>query len=275
MRESIDELLNSEAYKEFLSSFSITDSEAATHETRRTKMKWWWEPYLGVGLMILFAAAIANLILDLTDPILSGYAIIAAMLVLLTEIAIQIAVRFQADSSEVADRDLVRYKIKRCIDHYQNERYEALFDDLSVADDIARYHRFYDIYEVTERWLGNYTEELKNSKNLTQDIENTFPHFVTELIYKIELNTDEELIAVLDQIEQPTEAEHTESSSQRALSDLWATLTPLFTNVYSVIVGSIIVGAVVFSIFGRPTIGAAIPSILIGVYAVLHQVRSS
>jgi hypothetical protein len=277
MTQSIDELVESDKYVEFIDSYAIDDTEAAIHRARRSPRMTKLERILGAGIMIALVASFIYFLFGgqyseyiFIGVFVAGFALISSTL-LLDE-----ASEYQARKSEVTDRELICYEVEAAIEEYQGENYEAVYQHLSDidsvfvrgdGDSVFIRGREQGLSNRMWRWLQAYLRRVEDAEDRKNAIEDTFDrlavHFIDDLIDTHEV----EIYNIIEKIDTKDEKKE-ESSNRRALIDARKSAVLVMTSRFGVIGFSLLVAVFVYFVFKRETIAVAIPGIILAIYQI-------
>ena len=268
MGQSISELIESEKYSEFLESYSIDDTEAATHRARRSPRMSRWEPILGFVTIIALLAAFLYLLIG---GQYSGFVIVSAMggasVLILISMMLDLAPNYQARKSKTTDRDLICYEVQTAIENYQQEDYEAVYQHLSDLQSVLSPGREQGLSDRMKRWLLTYLDRIENSEHREDAIEKTFDRLAVHFIDDLTGQHDTEIYDIIQSIDVEDE-EREESSSRRALIDVGKTAGSIVASRYGIIGFSFLAASLVYFIFNQLTIAVAIPGVILTIYQI-------
>jgi len=273
MGQSIDELIKTEKYSEFVDSYSIDEGEAATHKARRTQRRSRWEAYLWRVLMIALVAASVYSFIDRPSAMPILLAVIGAfMLLIFIDLGIDASTDYQARKSETTDRDLICYEVEAAIESYREGDYDGVYQHLSDLQAVVRRRRGQELSYRMRGWLRRYLDRVENAKNREDAIEETFDRFVVHFIDDLLGVHNAEIHAIVEDID-VEDVRKEESSNRRALIDVARTVGSIVTSGYGVIVSSFLAAGVVYFISNQLAIAVAIQAAMVTSYQFLEVKR--
>lgn len=266
--QPVDELVESEKYSEFVESYSIDDTEAATHRARRSPRRSRLEPLLGVLVIIALLFLMIYVFAQGQYRGLAAVIVLGSALVLIfSSMSLDAATSYQARKSQATDRDLICYEIQGAIEDYRHEDYEAVYQHLSNTDTVLSQRREQGLSNRMRKWLQYYLHRVENAVDKEGAIEETFDHLAVHFIDDLMGLHDIGIRNVVESIDVEEEGNE-ETGSKRALLDVWKTVGSGATSRYGVIIFSFLSGGIAYFVTGSATIATGIPSILLAIYAI-------
>ncbi|WP_135851209.1 YrzE family protein [Halorussus salinus] len=259
--------------EEFIRKYQLDHGRVLEYAERKNYSKWSGRAF-GISIILfLIFGLVGGSFTEIQDHFLYDlWAIIIVVLFLGGFISNQIA-ESRLSKSELSEERIALHEIASAIDEFQSGNLDE------SATHLAEARLWLDGAETTllsterKEQLKRYLDRIDSAKNPKEAVKKTFGEVITVLgkeIVEIEKNPIDKEISVIEQ-----SPYQDRSAFRRFKNDLGETFSHLVFSFWGIVVGSILLGISVANYYDKPTVGAAVPTVVLTIYQIYKNKENS